>query len=136
MSHDAHQGEEMSVSDRATAVAPYLQQVLNDREVQAVGRRAVTAGHEAYLRARGKSPKEAVEDKQLWRRVRKAASAVVQLWTAIDAAQQRRRPRRLRRIALVALGAAATYVAFNAQARQTILGLISDNQGKAANPPQ
>jgi hypothetical protein len=136
MSHDAHQGEEMSVSDRATAVAPYLQQVLNDREVQAVGRRAVTAGREAYLRARGKSPKEAVEDKQLWRRVRQAASAVVQLWTAIDAAQQRRRPRRLRRIALVALGAAATYVAFNAQARQTILGLISDNQGKAANPPQ
>jgi hypothetical protein len=136
MSHDAHQGDEMSVSDRATAVAPYLQQVLNDREVQAVGRRAATAGREAYLRARGKSPKEAVEDKKLWRRARESATAAVQLWTAIDAAQQRRRPRRLRWIALAAIGAAAAFVAFNAQARQTIVGLIPDNQGKAANSPQ
>jgi hypothetical protein len=126
----------MSVSDRATAVAPYLQQLLYDREVQAVGRRAASAGREAYQRARGKSPGEAVKDKKLWRRAQQAATEALQLWTAIEAAPKRRRPRRLRWITLVGIGAGVAYVAFNAQARQTILGLITDHGAQPANPPQ
>jgi ferric-dicitrate binding protein FerR (iron transport regulator) len=126
----------MSVSDRAKAVAPYLQQVLYDRELQAVGRRAATAGRDAYQRARGKSPSEAVNDKKLWRRAQQAAAAAVQLLTAIGTSPKRRRPRRLRRIALVTVGAAAAYLAFNAQARQTIIGLISSNGPEPTNPPQ
>ncbi len=126
----------MSVSDRATAVAPYLQQLLYDREVQAVGRRAASAGREAYQRARGKSPEEAVKDKKLWRRAQQAATEALHLWTAIEAAPKRRRPRRLRWIALVGIGAGVAYVAFNAQARQTILGLITNHGAQPANPPQ
>ncbi len=126
----------MSVTDRATAAAPYLQQLLYDREVQAIGRRAASAGREAYQRARGKSPSEAVKDKKLWRRAQQAATDALELWAAIEAAPKRRRPRRLRLIALVGIGAGVAYVAFNAQARQTILGLITSDGAKPANPPQ
>jgi hypothetical protein len=126
----------MSVSDRATAVAPYLQQLLDDREVQAVARRAVASGRDAYRRARGKSPGEAVKDKQLRRRAQEAAVAALQLWTAIGAAPQRRRPRRLRRIALVAIGAVGVYVAVDTQARETVLGLIRNNAPTPASTPK
>ena len=81
----------MPVSDRAAALAPYLRSVLDDREVQAAVRRAVTAGRDTYQRARGKSPAEAVKDKRLRRRAQQAVAATWEVWVAVTAPETRRR---------------------------------------------
>ena len=46
----------MSVSDRASALVPYAQQLLYNRDVHDAIQRAAVAGRDTYQRARGKSP--------------------------------------------------------------------------------
>ena len=121
----------MSVSDRAAALAPYLETLLDDREVQAAARRAVTAGRETYQRARGKSPAEAIEDKQLRRRAQQALAATWEVWVAVTAPEARRRPRWRRRLALVTAVAVGAYAASNAETRVAVLGLFG---GHGAQP--
>jgi hypothetical protein len=118
----------MSVSDRAAAAAPYVQRVLDDREVRDAFRRTATAGRDTYRRARGKSPGQAVKDKRLQRRAQRAAIASWQLVAAIEAAQSRRKPRRLRRVTFVLAVLAGTYGAYlvsNADGREAIRGFIA-----------
>ena len=120
----------MSVTDRVAAAAPYLQTALDDREVQDALRRATSAGHETYRRARGKSPGKAVKDKRLRRRAQRAAIASWQLVAAIDAAQTRRRSRRGRRVMFavaVLAGMYGAYLASNGEAREALQNLINDN---------
>lgn len=114
----------MSVSDRAAALAPYLETLLDDREVQAAARRAVTAGRETYQRARGKSPAKAAEDKQLRRRAQQAAAATWEVWVAVTAPETRRRPRWRRRLVFVTVVATGAYAASNAEIRGAALGLF------------
>lgn len=120
----------MSVSDRAAAARPYLQAVLDDREVQAALRRTASTGRETYRRARGKSPGKAVKDKRLRRLAQQAALAGWQLAAAIEAAQAPRRPRRARRAVLVLgglAGAYGVYLVSNADGRETLRDLVNPN---------
>ncbi len=126
----------MSVSDRATALAPYLETFLDDREVQAAARRAVTAGHETYQRARGKGPAKAIEDKQLRRRAQQAVAATWEVWMAVTAPETRRRPRWRRRLVLVTAVAVSAYVALNDETREAALGLFGGGGALSAGSHQ
>jgi hypothetical protein len=125
----------MALSDQAARAAPYLQQLLYDREVQDAMRRAGGAARDAYARARGKSAREAVNDKKLRRRLRQAVVAGWEVWCAIGE-PPRRKPRwRLKLIAL-AVGSAGAFVAVNAQARQKALDMLGSRGAKPADPLQ
>jgi hypothetical protein len=124
----------MSVSDRASALAPYAEQLVNNRDVQDALQRAAVAGRDTYHRARGKTPAKAVKDKRLRRRAQATAHAGWDAWVAIAEPNDKRHARRWgRRVALVGVVAAGAFVALNADARDTIIGLVSDNH---ANPSE
>ncbi|HEY1508734.1 MAG TPA: hypothetical protein VGF93_07035 [Solirubrobacteraceae bacterium] len=46
----------MSVSDRASALAPYAEKLVHNRDVHDAVQRAAVAGRDAYQLARGKRP--------------------------------------------------------------------------------
>jgi hypothetical protein len=115
----------MSINDRAAALAPYAEQLLNNRDVQDAIQRAASAGRDSYQRARGTSPRKAVTDKRLQRRLQETAQASFDAWTAVaESPKHKRRARWGRRVALVTVAAAGAFVALNADARQTVLGLL------------
>jgi hypothetical protein len=126
---------DLSVGNRAAAMAPHLQSLLDDREVQAAIRRLAAAGRKTYERARGQRPTKALNDKRLRRRVQEAAIATWQVWTALDAAQTRpRRPRWRRRLVLVmtaAGGAYGLYMVSNADGREALRGLIPNHDASS-----
>ena len=126
----------MSVSDRAAALASYLETLLDDREVQAAARRAVTAGRETYQRARGKGPAKAVEDRQLRRRAQQAVAATWEVWVAVTAPETRRRPRWRRRLVFVTAVATCAYAASNAEIRGAALGLFRGHGALGAGSHQ
>ena len=113
----------MSLNDRATALAPYAEQLLNNRDVQDAIQRAATAGRASFQRARGTGPRKAVTDKRLQRRLQETAQATFDAWTAVS---ESRKPKRHwgRRIVVVSVVAGGAFVALNADARQTVLGLL------------
>jgi hypothetical protein len=80
----------MAVTDRVAVLAPYAQQLLCNQEVQDAGGSALDATPEAYGRARGESVSEAVQDKQLRRRLEQAGEAVGEVWSAIGEPHLRR----------------------------------------------
>ena len=126
----------MSVSARAATLVPYLEAVLDDREVQAAARRAVTAGRETYQRARGKGPAKAIEDKHLRRRALQAVAATWEVWVAVTAPETRRRPRWRRRLVVVTAVATSAYVASNAEIRGAALGLFGGHGAQSAGSRQ
>jgi hypothetical protein len=127
----------MSLNDRAAALAPYAEQLLNNRDVQDAIQRAANAGRDSYQRARGTSPAKAVKDKRLQRRVQETAQASWDAWTAVaDAGKRKRRPRWGRRIAVLTVAAAGAFVALNADARETVLGLLPTSSGDASHSPE
>ncbi|MGZ4179551.1 MAG: hypothetical protein ACXVUL_02540 [Solirubrobacteraceae bacterium] len=118
----------MSVNDRAAALAPYAEQLLNNRDVQDAIQRAASAGRDSFQRARGTSPAKAVKDKRLQRRLQETAHATFDAWTAVaESGKPKRRARWGRRIVLVAVAAAGAFVALNADARETVLGLLPNS---------
>jgi hypothetical protein len=126
----------MSVSDRAAALAPYLETLLDDPEVQAAARRAVTAGRATYQRARGTDPAKALEDKQLRRRAQQTLAATWEVWVAVTAPETRRRPRWRRRLVFVTAVATGAYVASNAEIRGAALGLFGGHGALGAGSRQ
>jgi hypothetical protein len=126
---------DLSVGDRAAAMAPYLRSLLDDREVQAAVRRLAGAARRTYERARGQRLQKALTDKRLRRRVQEAAIATWQVWAALDATQTRRsRPRWRRRLVLgltAAGGAYSLYMASNADGRETLRGLIPNHDASS-----
>ena len=114
----------MPISDRAEAFAPYLQALLNDREVQDGIGRALTAGRETYLRARGKSSGKAIQDKRLRDRAQEAVAGAFQAWAALSAPEPQRRRHWGRRLVVLTTVAGGVYVAVNAETRQAVLALI------------
>jgi hypothetical protein len=115
----------MSVSDRAAALAPYAEQLLNNRDVQDALQRAANAGRDSYKRARGTNPGKAVKDKRLQRRLQETAQASWDVWTAVaESSKPKHRARWGRRIVVVTVAAAGAFVALNAEARHTVLGLL------------
>ncbi len=126
----------MSVSDRAAALAPYIETLLEDREVQAAIGRAARASREIYERGRGKSPAEAVRDKRLRYRAQQAVAATWDLWAAVSAPETHRRPHWGRRLVLVTVVAAGAYVASNPEARTAAAGLIGSRGPRSAGSHQ
>jgi hypothetical protein len=118
----------MSLNDRAAALAPYAEQLLNNRDVQDAIQRAANAGRDSYQRARGTSPAKAVKDKRLQRRLQETAQASWEVWTAVaESSKPKRRARWGRRIVLVTVAAAGAFVALNTDARETVLGLLPNS---------
>ena len=127
----------MPVSDRAAALAPYAEQLLNNRDVQDAIQRATSAGRDTYKRARGTSPGKAVKDKRLQQRLQETAQASWDAWNAVaQASKPKRRARWGRRIVVVTVAAAGAFVALNADARQTVLGLLPGNDANSSQPSQ
>jgi hypothetical protein len=87
----------MPINDRAAALAPYAEQLLNNRDVQDAIQRAATAGRDSYQRARGTSPRKAVTDKRLQRRLQETAQATFDAWTAVAESTKRKRRARTQR---------------------------------------
>ncbi len=115
----------MSIEDRAAALAPYAEQLLNNRDVQDAIQRATSAGRDSFQRARGTSPRKAVTDKRLQRRLQETAQASFDAWNAVaESGKRKRRAHWGRRIVVVSVVAAGAFVALNADARQTVLGLL------------
>ena len=115
----------MSLNDRAAALAPYAEQLLNNRDVQDAVQRAANAGRDSYQRARGTGPRKAVTDKRLQRRLRETAQASFDAWTAVaESPKRKRRARWGRRVVLLTVAGAGAFVALNADARETVLGLL------------
>ncbi len=113
----------MRMSDRASTVAPYVQQLLYNQQAQAAVGRAGSATRDVYARARGKSPQEVVSDKKLRRRLQQAVGAAREAWSAIDEPPRRHRGRNLALVALL-VGGAGVFLATNAKARENVLGRL------------
>jgi len=115
----------MPINDRAAALAPYAEQLLNNRDVHDAIQRAASAGRDSFQRARSTSPRKAVTDKRLQRRLQETAQASFDAWTAVsESGKRKRRAHWGRRIVVVGVVAAGAFVALNAEARQTVLGLL------------
>ncbi len=126
----------MALSDGAAAAAPYVQQLLRDRELQDAIRRARSATRDAYARGRGKSAKEAAQDKKLRLRLRQALGAVEELWSALGQPAPRRHPRWGGKLAALAVAGAGGYLALNADARAIVLNLLGKNDTSSGHPGQ
>lgn len=127
----------MALSDRASALAPYAEQVLNNRDVQDAIQRAANAGRDSYMRARATSMGKAVNDKRLQRRLQETAQASWEVWTAVaESGKPKRRARWGRRIVGVAVTAAGAFVVLNTEARQTVLGFLPNNGPNSSHSSQ
>ena len=122
----------MSLNDRAAALAPYAEQLLNNRDVHDAIQRAASAGRDSIQRARSTSPSKAVKDKRLQRRLQDTAHASWDVWTAVaESSKPKRRARWGRRLVVVTVAAAGAFVALNTDARKTVLGLLPSSSGSA-----
>lgn len=127
----------MALSDRASALAPYAEQLLNNRDVHDAIQRAASAGRDSYQRARGTSPGKAVNDKRLQRRLQETAQASWEAWTAVaQPSKPKRRARWGRRIVVVTVVAGGAFVALNEDARETVRGLLPNGNANSSQSPQ
>jgi ferric-dicitrate binding protein FerR (iron transport regulator) len=115
----------------ASAVKPYLTQLLSNQDVQENAGRAVRAAQDAYARARGKDAVEVASDKKLQRRVREAAGAARQALSAASESPPKPKRRRGRKLAGVALAGAGIFLALNADARAKLLALAGHSTSPA-----
>ncbi|MBV9003918.1 MAG: hypothetical protein JO181_04605 [Solirubrobacterales bacterium] len=110
-------------------MAPYAQQLLYDEQVRDAAWRALEAGRDSYQRARKQSAGEALSDKKLQRRLQEAIGALGDFGAALSAPPRRRKPRRWRTLATLAVGGAALFVVVNPDAREAVLNWV----GSATN---
>ncbi len=125
----------MAVTDRAAAFAPYMQQLLDDRQVQGALRRAAGATTGVLDRARGKSARQAVQDPTLRSRLRQAVGAALEAWSAIDQPEPKRKPRWALTLVVLAVAGVGGFMAINTEARKKILGLLDKKDASAPDPP-
>jgi len=107
----------------AERLGPYVEQLLDNEDVQANVRRAVARAEQAFVRARSrKDTRRALKDPGVQQRVRQSvlaardAAVAIRRGPEIERAKQRRRQRRRRRnrllgVAALAGGAFAAYKA-------------------------
>ena len=126
----------MAVGDRAAAVAPYIEQLLDDDALRANLRRAASASRDVYSRARGKDKAaDAVQDKRVRRRAHEAALATRAAVRRISGAEQReRRRKRARRLALAAVSGGAIAIAAIPAARGSIGRALGGGEQQAGQP--
>jgi hypothetical protein len=108
----------------AEGIGPYLEQVLDNQDVQDNLRRAVARAEQAYARARGrKDAKQALKDQGVRRRIGQSAVAARDAVMAIRRGpeierrrQERARRRRRNRLLAVAALAGGAFAAFKLSA--------------------
>jgi hypothetical protein len=117
----------MALSDRAAAVATYAQQLLDNQDVQASARQAADATRAAYQRARGQDPRKAVQDRKLRRRVTAAVAAMGKFVGAVSETPAKPKSPWPRRIALLAIIGAGSWLISNGAVRARIQGLLGQS---------
>ncbi len=118
----------------ASAVRPYLTQLLSNQDVQENAGRALRAAQDAYARARGKDAVEVASDKKLQRRVREAVGAARQALSAASEPPPKPKRRRGRKLVGLALAGGGLFLAVNADARAKFLGLVGQDAAPADLP--
>ena len=112
----------MAVTERASQLAPYLEQILEDDEVRDNIRRAAAASRDAYGRARGRKKEKAARDPTIQKRLLEAAEAARTALVAIrKGPQKQQRRRRGRLFAALALAAGGAFLAVSTDARAKLL---------------
>ncbi len=126
----------MSVADRAAALGPYAQYLFDNQDVQANLERAVAASRDAYGRARGKKSKaEAVQDRQIQRRLTEAAQAVREVALTLNREREKQqRPRRGRVAIILGLLGAGAAAALVPQVRTKVLSLFASASSDEPSP--
>lgn len=130
----------MAVPDQAARVAPYVEQLLDDDQVRKQIRRAANATRQAFLRARGKKgASKTLKDRKVQRRVQEAMQAAGEAVNQLGRApQKRKRSRRGRALAGLAIGGGGLALALNSEVREKALALLGGEDGGApdtAPPP-
>lgn len=124
----------MTLSDRAAAAGPYVQQLLDNSDVQASAQQAARAAQAAYKRARGKDTAELAKDKKFRGQVSEATAALGRLWGASTEPPPKPRSRRpaLLLVILILVGGAVALT--NESARARIQELIGHNTHAESTP--
>ena len=128
----------MAVTDQVARVAPYVEQLLDDDKVRAHLCRAAEATRQAYLRARGKEASKTLKDRKVQRRVQEAMQAAGEAVNLLARApQKRKRSRRGRALAGLAIVGGGLALALNPEARNKALALVGGGDGGAPDttPP-
>ena len=128
----------MAVTDQAARVAPYVEQLLDDDKVRAHLRRAADATRQAYQRARGKEASKTLKDRKVQRRVQEAMQAAGEAVNLLARApQKRKRARRGRALAGLAIVGGGVAIALNPELRNKALALVGGGDGGAPDttPP-
>jgi hypothetical protein len=115
------------------AIKPYVEQLLDDNEVQRNFARAAHNLRGAKMRAdRAKSKKRAVADPELYQRLLSSVGAALDAGVAIkNGPQKARRRKRGRWLLLLAVAGGAAYVATNDDARTKLLELAGQKSQTA-----
>lgn len=113
----------MALSDRAAALGPYAQQLLDNQDVQAKARQAANATRAAYQRARGQDAREAVKDRKLRRRVTGAVAAVGELLGVVSESAPKPKSRWPWLLAVLAVVITAGWLVSNQDLRARVQGL-------------
>jgi hypothetical protein len=116
----------MALTDRTAALAPYAQQLLYNRDLQASAQEATQAVRAAYRRARGKDAPDIARDKKVRRQVDKAVAAIGSFLAELQKPPPKAKPRRAPRLVALALLAAMAVVIANENLRARLLGLLRD----------
>lgn len=114
----------MAVSDRATAIATYARQLVDNQDVLASAREAADATRVAHQRSRGQDPRKAVQDHKLRRRVTNAVTAAGEFLGAVGETPPKTKLPWPRRVALLAIIGAAAWLISNESVRTRIQGWI------------
>jgi hypothetical protein len=125
----------MPVRGRTDAVVPYLQQLLSNRDVQALARQAAQASRAAYRRARGKDVEEVIHDKKFRRQVNKAAAAISGLWKEVEESTPKQKSRWRRPAIALGLAVGATLLITVGPGKAWLNKLVGDNERDPATPP-
>jgi hypothetical protein len=125
----------MAVSDRATAVGTYAQQLLDNQDVLASAREAADNARAAYQRARGQDPRKAVQDRKLRRRVTNAVRAAGEFLGAVSETPPKPKSPWPRRLALLAIVGAAAWLISNQAVRARIQGLMGQSPSDDQTEP-
>ena len=129
----------MSIVDRASALGPYAQYLLDNEDVQASARRAFTASRDAYDRARRKKGKaQAAQDRKVQQRVLDAAQAAQDALATIGRQRAKEQRNRRGRVALVVgagVAGAAGALALVPQVREKVLSAFGGDGSDAPPAP-
>jgi hypothetical protein len=115
----------MALSDRAAAIAPYAQQLLENDDVRDTARQAADATRAAYQRARGQHARKAVQDRKLRRRVSGAVAAVGEFAGAVSKAPPKPKSPWPRRLVVFAVIGTGVWLISTPAVRGRIEGLFS-----------